>query len=264
MRNAPLLGQNKEWCTVEVDAVTDDDEPTDDASGERVPVLPIEDSIDLHGFQPRDVVSVVEDYLPAAAERGFSEVRLIHGRGKGVQRAQIRRLLERHPLVAGFHDAPASRGGWGATVVRLGRREASMTNPFAPPGDANPSSGGIAAGNSDGVRQRWRSFLDTLLLVMLGLGLAPHVLLNAALWLGHLQGIGLYDPEVGGDPAWRGRSLTGPLLVAVIATARLFVARGRHSMRPGLKRAYVALAIVAVLAALVVLIPEPSFSWGKG
>jgi DNA-nicking Smr family endonuclease len=79
--------------------------------------VPIEDSIDLHTFAPRDVVSVVDEYLRAAAEAGLREVRLIHGRGKGVQRAEIQRLLRGHELVSRFWDAPESH--LGATVVRL-------------------------------------------------------------------------------------------------------------------------------------------------
>ena len=63
--------------------------------------------------------SVVEEYLRAAHARGFREVRLIHGRGIGVQRATVRSLLREHPLVAGFTDAPEDRGGRGATLVRL-------------------------------------------------------------------------------------------------------------------------------------------------
>jgi DNA-nicking Smr family endonuclease len=86
--------------------------------------IPIEDSIDLHAFAPRDVRSVVEDYLTEAHARGFAEVRLIHGRGIGAQRAAVRALLARHPLVADFADAPPDRGGWGATLVRLQRRDA--------------------------------------------------------------------------------------------------------------------------------------------
>ena len=82
-------------------------------------VLEIEDSIDLHGFQPRDIPNVVEDYLEAAAEKGFSEVRLIHGRGKGVQRSRVQAILAAHPLVESFRDAPSTRGGWGATVAWL-------------------------------------------------------------------------------------------------------------------------------------------------
>ncbi len=89
---------------------------------DKVVVLEIEDSIDLHTFQPRDIPSVVESYLEAAAEEGFAEVRVIHGRGKGVQRARVQQVLSQSPLVESFHDAPAPRGGWGATVVRLKRR----------------------------------------------------------------------------------------------------------------------------------------------
>jgi dsDNA-specific endonuclease/ATPase MutS2 len=81
--------------------------------------LPIEDSLDLHTFAPRDIPSVVAEYLEQAAARGFREVRIIHGRGTGTQRAVVQRLLRTHPLVASFADAPAERGGWGATVVFL-------------------------------------------------------------------------------------------------------------------------------------------------
>ena len=87
----------------------------DDSDG---PVhVPIEDAIDLHSFAPRDVVSVVDDYLHAAHEKGFREVRLIHGRGKGVQRAAVQRLLQGHALVERFWDAPESH--LGATLVVL-------------------------------------------------------------------------------------------------------------------------------------------------
>ncbi|MGH0030787.1 MAG: Smr/MutS family protein [Myxococcota bacterium] len=82
-------------------------------------VIPIEESIDLHRFLPSETRDVVEGYLEAAVERGFREVRIIHGRGRGVQRNQVRRVLERHPLVERFDDAPGDRGGWGATLVRL-------------------------------------------------------------------------------------------------------------------------------------------------
>jgi DNA-nicking Smr family endonuclease len=83
--------------------------------------IPIEDSLDLHNFAPRDVRGVIDDYLTEAHALGFPEVRLIHGRGIGVQRASVRALLVRHPLVAAFADAPAERGGWGATIVRFRR-----------------------------------------------------------------------------------------------------------------------------------------------
>jgi len=83
--------------------------------------IPIGDSLDLHYFPPRDVGDLVDAYLEAAAERGFGEVRIIHGRGRGVQRNRVRRHLERSPHVLAFDDAPGDRGGWGATVVRLRR-----------------------------------------------------------------------------------------------------------------------------------------------
>ena len=94
----------------------DDEEPVDTD----VPVeIPIEDSIDLHPFPPRDVPNVVDAYLEVAVEKGFTEVRLIHGRGIGVQRDRVQKMLARHPLISGFHDAPADRGGWGATIAYL-------------------------------------------------------------------------------------------------------------------------------------------------
>jgi DNA-nicking Smr family endonuclease len=83
--------------------------------------VPIEDSFDLHSFRPEDVASVVEEYLREAAAAGLCEVRLIHGKGIGVRRAEVRRLLAGRPGVAGFFDAPPERGGAGATVVLLSR-----------------------------------------------------------------------------------------------------------------------------------------------
>lgn len=75
--------------------------------------------MDLHPFRPRDVSSVVESYLEEAVAAGFHEVRLIHGRGIGVQREIVRSLLSKHADVESFADAPPGRGGWGATLVRL-------------------------------------------------------------------------------------------------------------------------------------------------
>ncbi len=98
--------------------MSDDHEPDDVFEPEDVQV-PIEDFLDLHTFRPRDVRSVVESYLEQAIESGFREVRLIHGRGVGVQREIVRSFLAKHPGVVSFADAPPERGGWGATVVRL-------------------------------------------------------------------------------------------------------------------------------------------------
>jgi len=81
--------------------------------------VPVEDQIDLHAYPPAEAASVVEEYLAAAAEAGFREVRVIHGKGTGVRKAIVRGVLSRHPRVAGFADAPAQSGGWGATVVVL-------------------------------------------------------------------------------------------------------------------------------------------------
>lgn len=81
--------------------------------------IPIEDALDLHPFAPRDIPGVVEEYLAACRERGYREVRLIHGRGTGTQRTIVRSVLARLPGIEAFGDAPPERGGWGATVVRL-------------------------------------------------------------------------------------------------------------------------------------------------
>ena len=83
--------------------------------------IPIEDAIDLHAFAPRDIKSVVEEYVTAAFERGLREVRLIHGRGRGVQRGIVQQALERHPLVVEFWDAADTH--LSATVARLGDPE---------------------------------------------------------------------------------------------------------------------------------------------
>lgn len=85
-------------------------------------ILPIEDSIDLHAFAPKDIPSVVESYLEAAREAGFEEVRIIHGRGKGVQKERVRQVLSRSEHVTHFEEATPDRGGFGATVVKLKAR----------------------------------------------------------------------------------------------------------------------------------------------
>ena len=81
--------------------------------------IALSDTIDLHPFQPRDIPSVVEEYLEECVRSGFSEVRLIHGKGQGVQRNIVRCLLSKHPAVLSFKDAPAEAGGWGSTIVLL-------------------------------------------------------------------------------------------------------------------------------------------------
>lgn len=80
--------------------------------------LPIETELDLHTFAPRDVQSVVTEYLHAAAAAGHVRVRLVHGRGSGTQRRTVQVTLERHPVVTEFWDDPESH--LGATIAQLG------------------------------------------------------------------------------------------------------------------------------------------------
>jgi hypothetical protein len=81
--------------------------------------LPVGDELDLHRFAPRDVRALVDDWLREEAQRGLREVRIIHGKGRGVQRNIVTALLERHPAVASWRPAREDEGGWGATVVTL-------------------------------------------------------------------------------------------------------------------------------------------------
>ena len=87
--------------------------------------IPIEDTLDLHPFRPYEIRDVTRDYLEEARRRGFRQVRLIHGRGMGVQRANVQSLLAELDFVESFHDADASGGGWGATVVLLKELDSS-------------------------------------------------------------------------------------------------------------------------------------------
>jgi dsDNA-specific endonuclease/ATPase MutS2 len=81
--------------------------------------IPITDTLDLHSVPPRDAKGVVEAWLDEVQLRGFQALRIIHGRGIGVQREMVRSLLARHPAVDSFGDAPPEAGGWGATIVTL-------------------------------------------------------------------------------------------------------------------------------------------------
>ncbi|HEY7586297.1 MAG TPA: Smr/MutS family protein [Candidatus Deferrimicrobiaceae bacterium] len=89
--------------------------------------IPIEDRIDLHAFVPREIPSVVDDYLEEAVRAGFRQVRIIHGRGTGTQRRIVRSILSRHPLVESYAEAPPEAGGWGATVAVLRPRGPSIS-----------------------------------------------------------------------------------------------------------------------------------------
>ena len=81
--------------------------------------IEITDVFDLHTIQPREVKVVVEEYLQQAHAKGFKSVRIIHGKGIGVQREMVHAILARTPFVLSWSDAPPEAGGWGATIVSL-------------------------------------------------------------------------------------------------------------------------------------------------
>ena len=83
--------------------------------------ITIEDALDLHTFLPRDIPDLIEDYLAECLKAGFYSVRIIHGKGKGVQKRRVQGILRKNPLVSSFKDAPPEAGGWGATLVELKR-----------------------------------------------------------------------------------------------------------------------------------------------
>ena len=89
-----------------------------EAQSDRPIRIPIEAELDLHAFAPRDIPSVVAEYVEAAADARIAEIRLIHGRGHGVQRGIVQAALERHPRVVEFWDDPTAH--LGATIARLG------------------------------------------------------------------------------------------------------------------------------------------------
>ena len=93
---------------------SDRPDPGDDAAHD----VPIEAALDLHPFHPRDITSVVDEYVTAAHARGLREVRLIHGRGKGVQRGIVQAALDAHPLVVEFYDATETHLGATTAILR--------------------------------------------------------------------------------------------------------------------------------------------------
>ncbi len=81
--------------------------------------IPIEDWIDLHTFSPKEIPSLLEEYLLECQKKGLKEVRIIHGKGKGVQRNIVHSFLKKNPLIASFRTPPLEAGGWGATIAYL-------------------------------------------------------------------------------------------------------------------------------------------------
>jgi DNA-nicking Smr family endonuclease len=84
--------------------------------------IPIEDWIDLHTFSPKEIPSLLEEYLLECHKKGFKEVRIIHGKGKGIQRSIVHSILKKSPLVESFETAPPEAGSWGATIVVIKNR----------------------------------------------------------------------------------------------------------------------------------------------
>ncbi len=84
--------------------------------------IPIEDWIDLHTFSPKEIPSLLEEYLSECQKKGYQEVRIIHGKGKGIQRSIVRAFLKKSPLVETFRQAPPDAGSWGATLVSLRKK----------------------------------------------------------------------------------------------------------------------------------------------
>jgi len=81
--------------------------------------IPIEDVLDLHNFKPGDIPSLIEEYLTACIEKNIFFVRIIHGKGKGIQRKRVHLILKKNPMVKSYRNAPENAGGWGATLVKL-------------------------------------------------------------------------------------------------------------------------------------------------
>ena len=117
---APSVGDSDAVSAEDATSAGADDDSSDPFDPFPEPVaLEIKDVLDLHQFAPRDVRLVVEVYLAQARERGFRQVRIIHGKGVGVQRDTVRTVLARTSFVEHFSDAPPEAGGWGATIARF-------------------------------------------------------------------------------------------------------------------------------------------------
>ena len=81
--------------------------------------IDITGTLDLHTFIPKEIPDLIENYLSTCAANGIYEIRIVHGKGKGIMKARVHRILSRHPRVSHFKDAPPEAGGWGATLVEL-------------------------------------------------------------------------------------------------------------------------------------------------
>ena len=84
--------------------------------------MPIEDILDLHTFDPKEIPELLKDYFAACIDAGIHSVRVVHGKGQGILKNRVRGLLRENPMVVSFRDAPMEAGGWGATLVELRRK----------------------------------------------------------------------------------------------------------------------------------------------
>jgi len=101
-------------------APAESDEPDEPDDGDFDPAQPeLTEELDLHTFQPRDCADLVDEYLTAAHEKGFTTVRVIHGKGKGTLRRIVHSVCEKHPAVKAFRLGDQRSGSWGATLVEL-------------------------------------------------------------------------------------------------------------------------------------------------
>ena len=81
--------------------------------------IPIEDVLDLHTFKPNEMPDLLAEYFAACVDEGIYSVRIIHGKGRGILKDRVRKLLKKNPMVESFSNAPLEAGGWGATLVEL-------------------------------------------------------------------------------------------------------------------------------------------------
>lgn len=90
-----------------------------DLNEESIVVIPIEDVLDLHWFQAKEIPNLIDDYFSACIQKGIFSVRIIHGKGKGILKKRVESILKTHPNVLSFKQAPPEAGGWGAVIVQL-------------------------------------------------------------------------------------------------------------------------------------------------
>lgn len=83
--------------------------------------MPIEDILDLHTFQPKDIPDLLVDYFEACIDADIYSVRIVHGKGRGILKKRVQELLKQSQMVESFRNAPPEAGGWGATLVELKR-----------------------------------------------------------------------------------------------------------------------------------------------